>query len=54
MSRARSSKAFEAVGPAGEAALRADLLALAHWFDRNGGGPVALPARHLEVLAARA
>jgi SAM-dependent methyltransferase len=48
-------KAFEAVGPKGEAALRADLEALARRFDRNGGtGPVAMPAGYLEVLGTRA
>lgn len=46
-------KAFEAVGAAGEAALRADLLDLARRFDRNGRGPVAMPAEYLEVVAVR-
>ena len=46
-------KAFEAVGAAGEAALRADLLDLARRFDRNGRGPVAMSAEYLEVVAVR-
>ncbi|MFO0931118.1 MAG: methyltransferase domain-containing protein [Planctomycetota bacterium] len=46
-------KAFQAVGAPGEAALHADLLDLARRFDRNGTGPVAMPAQYLEVLATR-
>lgn len=46
-------KAFQAVGAAGEAALHADLLDLARRFDRNGTGPVAMPAQYVEVLATR-
>ncbi|MBL9088887.1 MAG: class I SAM-dependent methyltransferase [Planctomycetia bacterium] len=46
-------KAFQTVGTAGEAALHADLLDLARRFDRNGTGPVAMPAQYLEVIATR-
>lgn len=46
-------KAFEAAGPNGEAALRRDLLDLARRFDRNGSGPIAVPAQYLEVVAVR-
>jgi SAM-dependent methyltransferase len=47
-------KAFEAVGEAGAGALQADLEALARRFDRNRGGPVAIPARYVEAIAVRA
>jgi len=45
-------KAFDAVGEAGAPALRADFEALVRRFDRGGGrgGPVAVPARYLEVV----
>jgi SAM-dependent methyltransferase len=35
-------------------ALAADLVALVRRFDRSGGGPVAIPAEYLEVVATRA
>ena len=44
-------KAFEAVGEAGAPALRAELEELVRRFDRNRGGPVAIPARYVEALA---
>jgi len=47
-------KAFDAVGPAGAAALEADLAALISAWDRNGADPVAVPAAYLEVTADRA
>ena len=47
--------AFGALEPEGRDALAADLAALARRFDRNGGGgPVAIPAEYLEVVATRA
>jgi ubiquinone/menaquinone biosynthesis C-methylase UbiE len=47
-------KAFEAVGPAGAAALHGDLAALAARWNRNGGAPLAIPGAYLEVVADRA
>ncbi len=47
--------AFLAVGPDGEAALAADMDDLVRRFDRVGdGGPVAIPAEYLEIVATRA
>ena len=47
--------AFGGLEPEGRDALAADLAALARRFDRNGGGgPVAIPAEYLEVVATRA
>ena len=46
-------KAFEAVGEAGAAALRDDLVALVRRFDRNRGGPVAIPSQYTVALATR-
>jgi hypothetical protein len=46
-------KAFEALNGDG-VALRADLVALARRFDRNGGRPAAVRSEYVEVLAVRA
>jgi SAM-dependent methyltransferase len=46
-------KAFEAVGDAGSAALREDLVALVRRFDRKRSGAVAVPARYIEAVASR-
>ena len=46
--------AFAALPEDGRDALAADMTALARRFDRlGGGGPVAIPADYLEVVAAR-
>jgi hypothetical protein len=47
-------KAFEALGDEGAPALEADLVDLVRRHDRIGGGPVAVPADYLEVVATRA
>jgi len=47
-------KAFEAVGEAGAPALRGELEELVRRFDRNRGGPVAVPAQYVEAVAVRA
>src|SRR4051794_31058892 len=48
-------RAFEALDPGRREALRADLLALARTYDRNGGtGPVAIAADYLETVIVRA
>jgi ubiquinone/menaquinone biosynthesis C-methylase UbiE len=47
--------AFGGLEPEGQDALAADLAALVRRFDRGGGGgPVAIPAEYLEVVATRA
>jgi SAM-dependent methyltransferase len=46
-------KAFEAVGPAGAPALAAELEALVHRWNRNGGDPIAIPAEYVEVVAVK-
>jgi SAM-dependent methyltransferase len=47
-------RAFEALDPVPREALRADLLALARKYDRNGGtGPVAITADYLETVIVR-
>jgi SAM-dependent methyltransferase len=46
--------AFAALRPEGRDALAADMTALARRYDRNAdGGPVAIPATYLEVVATR-
>jgi SAM-dependent methyltransferase len=47
-------KAFEAVGEAGAKALEDDLVSLVRRFDRNRGGPVAVPAQYAVAVATRA
>jgi SAM-dependent methyltransferase len=47
-------KAFEAAGETGAPALADDLVELVRSHDRIGGGPVAIPADYLEVIATRA
>jgi ubiquinone/menaquinone biosynthesis C-methylase UbiE len=47
-------KAFEALDPAGQEALAADICDLVRRFDRLGGdGPVAITGEYLEVVATR-
>lgn len=46
-------KAFAALEPAGRAALRADLLALADRFNRAANGTMAAPGDYLEVVVTR-
>jgi hypothetical protein len=46
--------AFERVGPDGEAALAADLTAVAEKHNRAGEGAAAIAADYLEVIAVRA
>ena len=46
-------KAFEAVGPAGEAALHADLLGLIARFNRADNGTMVVPSEYLEVVIDR-
>lgn len=47
-------RAFEALDPPRQEALRADLVALARRFDRNGGsGPIAIAADYLETVIER-
>ncbi len=47
------ARAFEAVGPAGEAALAGDLLALVERFNRSGDATMVVPSEYLEVVAVR-
>ena len=42
--------AFEVLEKDGRAALAADLAHLAHHWDRNHGGPIAIPATYLETI----
>lgn len=46
-------KAFEALAPERRDALAADLADLAQTRDRNGSGPLAIPAEYLEAIAVR-
>jgi SAM-dependent methyltransferase len=46
-------KAFEAVGPEGEQALHADLVALVDAYTGRSKGPVTIPAAWLETVAVR-
>jgi ubiquinone/menaquinone biosynthesis C-methylase UbiE len=46
-------KAFEAVGPEGEQALHADLVALVDTYAGRGEGPIAIPATWLQTVAVR-
>jgi SAM-dependent methyltransferase len=43
-------KAFEVLEEDGRAALAADLAHLARHWDRNHGGPIAIPATYLETI----
>ena len=47
-------KAFEALPEADRPVFAADLVDLVRRHDRIGGGPVAVPAEYLEVVATRA
>ena len=47
------SRAFDAVGPAGEAALREDLLQLLARFNRSGDQTILAPSEYLEVVATK-
>jgi SAM-dependent methyltransferase len=46
-------KAFEALDPAGQAALADDLIALVEQFNRSDDGTLVVPADYLEVVATR-
>jgi ubiquinone/menaquinone biosynthesis C-methylase UbiE len=46
-------KAFAALGPPAQAALAADLLALAARFNRSGDGTLVVPGEYLEVVVHR-
>jgi ubiquinone/menaquinone biosynthesis C-methylase UbiE len=46
-------KAFEAVGPDGEQALHADLVALVDTYAGRGDGPITIPATWLRTVAVR-
>jgi SAM-dependent methyltransferase len=46
-------KAFEAVGPAGAAALERDLIAVVERAARTKDGAIAVPAEYLEVVAVK-
>ena len=46
-------KAFEAVGPAGEAALRADLLDLVARFNVATDGTMVVPSEYLETVITK-
>jgi hypothetical protein len=46
-------KSFDAVGPAGEAALRADLLALVARFNVATDGTMVVPSEYLEAVITR-
>ncbi|MBE2319569.1 class I SAM-dependent methyltransferase [Solirubrobacter sp. CPCC 204708] len=46
-------KAFEAVGPAGAAALEHDLIEVVKRAARNRDGAIAVPAEYLEVVAVK-
>jgi ubiquinone/menaquinone biosynthesis C-methylase UbiE len=47
-------KAFEAVGPEGEQALHADLVALVDAYAGRRDGPITIPATWLQTVAVRA
>jgi SAM-dependent methyltransferase len=46
-------KAFEAVGPEGEEALHADLVALVDTYTGRSNGPITIPATWLQTVAVR-
>lgn len=46
-------KAFAALGPAGQAALEADMLDLLARFDRGGGNTLVVPSGYLEAVVTR-
>ena len=46
-------KAFEAVGPAGAAALERDLIAVVERAARSKDGAIAVPAEYLEIVAVK-
>jgi SAM-dependent methyltransferase len=46
-------KAFEAVGPAGAAALERDLIAVVERAARTKDGAIAVPAEYLEIVAVK-
>jgi SAM-dependent methyltransferase len=46
--------AFGGLEPDAQDAFAADIVTLVKRFDRSGGGPVAIPAEYLEVVATRA
>ena len=46
-------KAFEAVGPAGAAALERDLIVVVEEAARARDGAIAVPAEYLEVVAVK-
>jgi SAM-dependent methyltransferase len=46
-------KAFEAVGPAGEEALEADLVALIEPFNKSGDATMVVPSEYLETVVTR-
>ena len=46
-------KAFAALDADGQAALRADLLALVDRFNRSGDGTVIVPSEYLEIVITR-
>jgi ubiquinone/menaquinone biosynthesis C-methylase UbiE len=46
-------KTFAALPPAGQAALRRDLMALVGQFNRSGDGSLVLPSEYLEIVITR-
>ena len=46
-------KTFAALAPAGQAALRRDLMALIGQFNRSGDASLVLPSEYLEIVITR-